>query len=183
MTSIALYASDPAARRQLEALVGEQRALHVVGAAESREALARLLGGLQIDAVLAASPPGEAAAGTACVVIVEDATEESALEALSQGAHAVLSLSAGRAEIAAAIAAAVQGYATLPQVLLTRLLVIERPEMLTAEGEDAPVQLTAREVEVLSALADGASNKAIARRLGISFHTVKFHVASILTKL
>ncbi|HYM02131.1 MAG TPA: LuxR C-terminal-related transcriptional regulator, partial [Stellaceae bacterium] len=41
----------------------------------------------------------------------------------------------------------------------------------------------AREVEVLSALADGASNKAIARRLGISFHTVKFHVASILTKL
>jgi DNA-binding NarL/FixJ family response regulator len=32
-------------------------------------------------------------------------------------------------------------------------------------------------------MADGASNKAIARRLDISFHTVKFHVASILTKL
>ncbi len=43
--------------------------------------------------------------------------------------------------------------------------------------------LTARERDVLSALADGASNKAIVRRLGISFHTVKFHVASILAKL
>jgi DNA-binding NarL/FixJ family response regulator len=35
----------------------------------------------------------------------------------------------------------------------------------------------------LSAIADGLSNKEIARRLGISFHTVKFHVASILEKL
>jgi len=43
--------------------------------------------------------------------------------------------------------------------------------------------LTARELDVLAAMADGASNKAIARRLGISFHTAKFHVAAILAKL
>jgi DNA-binding CsgD family transcriptional regulator len=43
--------------------------------------------------------------------------------------------------------------------------------------------LTPRELDVLAALADGAPNKMIARRLGISFHTVKFHVASILDKL
>ena len=43
--------------------------------------------------------------------------------------------------------------------------------------------LTTRELEVLAALADGASNKAIARRLGISYHTAKFYVAAILTKL
>jgi DNA-binding NarL/FixJ family response regulator len=43
--------------------------------------------------------------------------------------------------------------------------------------------LTARELDVLAAMADGASNKTIARRLGISFHTVKFHVAAILAKL
>jgi NAD(P)-dependent dehydrogenase (short-subunit alcohol dehydrogenase family) len=43
--------------------------------------------------------------------------------------------------------------------------------------------LTRRELEALAAMADGASNKAIARRLGISFHTAKFHVAAILAKL
>jgi DNA-binding NarL/FixJ family response regulator len=43
--------------------------------------------------------------------------------------------------------------------------------------------LTPRELEVLAAMADGAANKAIARRLGISFHTAKFHVAGILAKL
>jgi DNA-binding NarL/FixJ family response regulator len=44
-------------------------------------------------------------------------------------------------------------------------------------------ELTPREREVLALLADGASNKVIARRLGISFHTAKFHVATILAKL
>jgi DNA-binding CsgD family transcriptional regulator len=43
--------------------------------------------------------------------------------------------------------------------------------------------LTPREVEVLGHLAAGASNKTIARRLGISVHTVKFHVGSLLDKL
>jgi DNA-binding CsgD family transcriptional regulator len=43
--------------------------------------------------------------------------------------------------------------------------------------------LTPREIEVLQLLAEGASNKAIARRLGISVHTAKFHVASLLDKL
>jgi len=47
--------------------------------------------------------------------------------------------------------------------------------------EDAA--LTARELEVLALLAEGASNKEIARRLGISVHTAKFHVDQLLDKL
>jgi DNA-binding NarL/FixJ family response regulator len=46
-----------------------------------------------------------------------------------------------------------------------------------------PETLTPRELEVLQILAEGLSNKAIARRLGISDQTVKFHVASIGGKL
>jgi DNA-binding CsgD family transcriptional regulator len=42
--------------------------------------------------------------------------------------------------------------------------------------------LTPREIQVLTLLAEGASNKSIALRLGISVHTVKFHVASLLDK-
>jgi DNA-binding CsgD family transcriptional regulator len=43
--------------------------------------------------------------------------------------------------------------------------------------------LTPRELEVLALLAEGASNKEIARRLKISVHTAKFHVGSLLDKL
>ena len=43
--------------------------------------------------------------------------------------------------------------------------------------------LTPRELDVLALLAEGASNKTIAKRLGISVHTAKFHVASLLDKL
>jgi DNA-binding CsgD family transcriptional regulator len=45
------------------------------------------------------------------------------------------------------------------------------------------VALTPREFDVLALIAEGASNKAIARRLGISVHTVKFHIASLFDKL
>lgn len=50
------------------------------------------------------------------------------------------------------------------------------------DGGPAPL-LTPREIEILLALRDGLSNKAIARRLGISQHTVKFHAESIFRKL
>jgi DNA-binding NarL/FixJ family response regulator len=43
--------------------------------------------------------------------------------------------------------------------------------------------LTPREIEVLNAIGEGLTNKAIARDLGISLHTVKFHVESIFRKL
>jgi DNA-binding CsgD family transcriptional regulator len=45
------------------------------------------------------------------------------------------------------------------------------------------VLLTPRELDVLTAIGDGLSNKAMARRLGISLHTVKFHVESLFRKL
>jgi len=53
-----------------------------------------------------------------------------------------------------------------------------------ANGADAAdAALTPRELEVLALLAEGASNKAIARSLGISVHTAKFHVGSVIDKL
>jgi len=55
----------------------------------------------------------------------------------------------------------------------------ERP----SNGETGDVELTPRELDVLALMAEGASNKAIARQLGISVHTAKFHVGSILDKL
>jgi DNA-binding NarL/FixJ family response regulator len=49
----------------------------------------------------------------------------------------------------------------------------------TGPGEE----MTGRELDVLAALGEGLGNRAIAQRLGISEHTVKFHLASIYGKL
>jgi len=62
-----------------------------------------------------------------------------------------------------------------PDALVVALETVTEPE--------ANIALTARELEVLALLAEGASNKLIARRLGISAHTAKYHVASLLEKL
>jgi DNA-binding CsgD family transcriptional regulator len=48
---------------------------------------------------------------------------------------------------------------------------------------DRDVALTPRELDVLTLLAEGKSNKEIARRLGISVHTAKFHVGALIDKL
>ena len=55
----------------------------------------------------------------------------------------------------------------------------EAPSGADAHGFD----LTPRELDVLALLAEGASNKTIAKQLEISVHTAKFHVASLLEKL
>ena len=59
----------------------------------------------------------------------------------------------------------------------------EREDKQRGNGEASDIELTPRELDVLALMAEGASNKAIARQLGISVHTAKFHVGSILDKL
>ena len=60
--------------------------------------------------------------------------------------------------------------------------VILLPTAAPSEPDGDP-QLTSREQEVLRLLAEGASNKMIAQQLGISVHTAKFHVGSLIDKL
>jgi DNA-binding CsgD family transcriptional regulator len=52
-----------------------------------------------------------------------------------------------------------------------------------AHKAGSDLAFTPRELEVLALLAEGASNKLIGRRLGISAHTAKYHVASLMEKL
>jgi DNA-binding NarL/FixJ family response regulator len=57
------------------------------------------------------------------------------------------------------------------------------PALPVIEAQGDRPSLTARERQVASLLVEGASNKVIARRLDISVHTAKFHVAAVLEKL
>jgi DNA-binding CsgD family transcriptional regulator len=65
----------------------------------------------------------------------------------------------------------------------TDVAIVSRGPQPASEVSDSAYELTPRERDVLALMAEGASNKAIARQLGISVHTAKFHVGSILDKL
>jgi len=191
MTTIAIYSADPVLRCSLEQLLRGDPAMTVVGVADNPSAMLRLIDQNHVDAVLADSPPREQLADwrnrhadTAFVVLIDGYSDEDSLDALHAGARGILPRSAERNEIAVAVKAVTNGLAVLPRELLPTLLNggSEADELLDS-NDAVRTRLTPRELEVLAAMADGASNKAIARHLGISFHTAKFHVAAILTKL
>ena len=83
--------------------------------------------------------------------------------------------------LAAALAAAPDLRLAAPGEAADVLLV--HPSGVVEHGETVDSVLTPRELEVLALVAEGASNKTVARRLGISVHTAKFHVGSLIDKL
>jgi len=102
------------------------------------------------------------------LVLLSDGAD--ALEAIAAGARGAISRSSSPSRIHAALRAIGEG-----------LIVIDREPSRDAEPLADP--LTAREQDVLDLLASGLTNKEIATRLGITDHTVKFHVNAILAKL
>jgi DNA-binding NarL/FixJ family response regulator len=126
----------------------------------------------------------DAVSRTPAFVLLTDApTAQWAAEALRGGARGVLPRDATPDEIIAALEAAAVGLVTLPAELAVDVASASRA-VSSPRPAGAPTQpLTRREIEVLGMLAEGLANKNIAVRLGISEHTVKTHVASILTKL
>lgn len=112
-------------------------------------------------------------------LLIED--PDVAAELLLAGAQAVLPRDATPEEIVAALRAVYAGLIVLDDRARSRLA-------LPAAERRAPVTsdyalLTTRELQVLELIAQGLPNKSIATALGISEHTVKFHVGSLLTKL
>src|SRR3954465_8725932 len=111
------------------------------------------------------------------VVIAEDGEDEIPVVTLGGPvAHqsGALTENAGPAQIDAALRAAAGLTVRDPALAFTGFARLDDPE--------APL-LTRRELDVLGALGEGLSNKAVARRLGISQHTVKFHLESLFRKL
>ncbi|MCI0390206.1 MAG: response regulator transcription factor [Acidobacteria bacterium] len=119
------------------------------------------------------------------VVALGDAAEASRWpEALRAGVRAILARQATAEEILAAVYAAAAGLIALEPAMIESLLSSGAAEYQRAlRPKDQTDALTPREIEVLGMMAEGAGNKQIAFRLGISEHTVKFHVASIFSKL
>ncbi len=107
-----------------------------------------------------------------------------ALQSALQAGAAFLPADASFRTIDAAVRAVAAGLVAMPAkaaVQLAGRVPPARPPRDMAAAQAAA--LTTREHEVLGLMAEGAANKSIARELGITVHTVKFHVAAILDKL
>src|ERR1700732_1020503 len=192
MVAVAIFSADPILRRSLEQLPRDDPAVTLVGIVDHSSGLPKLLKQNQVDVVLMDIPTGAQLHEwqgfhnnhVALMILIDAAEAGDTVEALNAGAKAILRRSASLNEIVTAIRAVMCGLVVLQTEILTTWL----DETTLADGSlenigSERARLTRRELEVLAAMADGASNKAIARRLGISFHTAKFHVAAILAKL
>ncbi len=188
MIRLLIAAPSAIVRAGLESVGAQGAGIEVVGAS-GLAGLSAAIERHQPDVVLAAieahhdEPPEDLIAmaarnGAPAFVVLEPVLQSAWTgDALRSGIRAVLPGDLGPREILAAVEAAAAGLAVLhPQDIPA--LVAERH--LPA----APAQtLTPREIQVLAMLAEGQGNKTIAWKLGISEHTAKFHVASILSKL
>ena len=128
----------------------------------------------------ARSVVGDGALGI--VVLSGDDRPVEALASLPLRGWGIVPLDAPASELVAAVEAVEQGMVVL-SLPVARRLIAQRSTMQALGAEPLDEPLTARELEVLGLLSQGLPNKLIARGLGISEHTVKFHISSIYTKL
>jgi len=127
--------------------------------------------------IVAAERLAEIDAAEAALVVLGNA----AADGLPLSPRAILPADADAALVTGAVRLVARGLLVLPDAAL-------EPAAAGRDEEDIrpaeqQVQLTPREREVLELLAAGASNKLIARRMEVSVHTAKFHVASLFRKL
>jgi DNA-binding NarL/FixJ family response regulator len=116
------------------------------------------------------------------LVLTVLADESSVVDAIVAGACGYLLKDASVEQILDGIEAAARGEALISPRIATMVLRRLRDAAPTGE-EPIGIELSKRELDVLSLLADGHDNAAIAKQLSISPHTVKTHVSTILDKL
>jgi NarL family two-component system response regulator YdfI len=194
MIRVMVVAASPVVRAGLSAVLTNNPQLTVVGSVSDLDALLGEVGQLQPQVVLLdlsgnlqqsvweklLSMQDEQYSSP--IIVIADELDSINLEvALRSGVRGILPDSSTESEIIAAVEAIAFGLIVLhPDALELLPLKESMREKVTL----TPMQtLTPREIEVLEMLGSGLGNKAIAKRLHISEHTIKFHVSSIFGKL
>lgn len=198
MIRVLIASPYPTTRAGLAAFLTRHDQVEVAGETSNIDDLLRLAETTQPDAIVI--DPGEAAlewlgedwgfsesesetTALPPVVLLADALERDEIAgAIESGIGALLSREATSEEIVAATQAVIAGLVVIDPRDARRLIAGSEPER-RPEPELNGEHLTARELEILQLISQGFPNKAIAAELGISEHTVKFHVGSILDKL
>lgn len=190
-----MYGENSIVRAGLESILRTDAGLEVVGSSSSIDTLVQLLEDAQPDVVLLQiwsisddEPVLEKLLAQStlpivpAIVILTDNFENDWAALLRSGVRGILPLRASVNEIVTAVAAAGAGLVVLHPDFIEFLDRVAASSVRSLPN--TPIEaLTPREIEVLGMLAQGLGNKIIAKRLGISEHTVKFHVSSIFSKL
>ena len=186
---LAPYAS---LRAGLGSLVREASDLELVGEVNTVQDLPETLERIEADVVLADIGEADPASvimlleseRTALALLTREEGQAQRIWRANLPGAAALRQEAGREEIVAAVRAAGSGLFAIDPVYLPALRTVTPVREERREDPLSPVEaLTPREAEVLQWMAQGLANKQIAAKLGVSSHTVKFHVASVLAKL
>ena len=195
MMRVLVAATDSIVRAGLESILRASSDMSVVGVASDPDTLATLITAESPDVVLMElglqdeEPVSEKLVALStltevAIVLLGDTFQGDWItEALRLGVRAVLPRRATAEEILQAVLAAAAGLVVLHPDAIDLLLPVLSSVTQPVDEASLVQGLTPREIEVLGMLAEGLGNKAIARRLSISEHTVKFHVSSIFTKL
>jgi NarL family two-component system response regulator YdfI len=184
---VAIAAASDVECARLEALLAADTDLRVVGSVVASSALADLVARVDPDVLL--FDLGSEVAETlehiaervrlpATILLTLDT--HSMRHLLDLGVRAVLPNHDDGARLIAAIKAVAAGLIVLDEDVAHIPSMSEGKAANELERIDA---LTPRETELLQMLAEGLPNKEIAKALGISEHTVKFHLSSIFGKL
>jgi DNA-binding NarL/FixJ family response regulator len=183
MIRVVVAARRTLTRAGLESLVRSQANFTLTGSVPDLGMLSTILDERGADVALAAWEDGSLPEepgfhGTPIVLLADNPEPAWIADALRSGIRAALPSQSPPAQIAAALEAAAAGLSVLqPEDLIA--LLAHQPPVPASLAEP----LTPREIEVLGMMSEGLSNKLIAARLGISDHTVKFHVTSIMSKM
>ena len=184
---VAVAATSAVRRVGLESIVRSHLDFQLAGSFGSVASLVSFSHGTELDVIVIDSDSipnllHEPMSDAAIVLLTAVSDARSISRLLRNRVRAILSRESEPDDVISAIYAAHDGLVILSAPAAESLAAVydDRPlEVETGSSEE----ITSRETEVLRMLAEGLVNKDIATRLGISEHTVKFHISSILDKL
>ena len=184
---VSVAATSAVRRAGLESIIRSHPDLQLVGSVGTVASLAAFARSTEPDVIVIDSDSIrdlllEPVSDAAIVLLTEVSDPRSISRLLRCGVRAILTRESDPDDVLSAIYATYDGLVLLSATTAETLAAVygDQPQENEAELSE---EITSREMDVLRMLAEGLVNKDIAVRLGISEHTVKFHISSILDKL